>query len=73
MAEAIIKDKRRILPCAVYLEGEYGLQDMFFGVPAILGAHGMEKVIEVKLTAEEKAAVEKSAREVKESTSKLNL
>jgi malate dehydrogenase len=73
MAEAILKDKRRILPCAVYLEGEYGLRDIFFGVPAILGAQGMEKVMEVKLTAEEKSAVEKSAREVKESISKLNL
>jgi len=73
MAEAILKDKRRILPCAVYLEGEYGLQDMFFGVPVILGAHGVEKVIEVKLSGEERAVVEKSAREVKESISKLNL
>jgi malate dehydrogenase len=73
MAEAILKDKRRILPCAVYLDGEYGLRDLFFGVPVILGANGVEKIIEVALTAEEKQAVEKSAREVKESTSKLNL
>jgi malate dehydrogenase len=73
MAEAILKDKRRILPCAVYLQGEYGLHDLFFGVPVILGADGAEKIIEATLTAEEKAAVEKSAREVKESISKLNL
>jgi len=73
MAEAILKDKRRILPCAVYLQGEYGLHDLFFGVPVILGAGGAEKIIEAALTAEEKAAVEKSAREVKESISKLNL
>jgi malate dehydrogenase len=73
MAEAILKDKRRILPCAVYLDGEYGLRDLFFGVPVILGANGVEKIIEVALTAEEKQAVEKSAREVKDSTSKLNL
>ena len=73
MAEAILKDKRRILPCAVYLQGEYGLHDLFFGVPVILGADGAEKIIEAALTAEEKAAVEKSAREVKESISKLNL
>ncbi|MCX5894331.1 MAG: malate dehydrogenase [Proteobacteria bacterium] len=73
MAEAILKDKKRILPCAAYLQGEYGLNDMFFGVPVVLGANGVEKIIEVPLTAEEKAAVEKSAREVKESTSKLNL
>ena len=73
MAEAILKDKRRILPCAVYLQGEYGLHDLFFGVPVILGAAGAEKIIEAALTAEEKAAVEKSAREVKESITKLNL
>jgi malate dehydrogenase len=73
MAEAILKDKRRILPCAVYLDGEYGLRDLFFGVPVILGANGVEKIIAVALTAEEKQAVEKSAREVRESTSKLNL
>jgi malate dehydrogenase len=73
MAEAILKDKRRILPCAVYLQGEYGLHDLFFGVPVILGADGAEKIIEATLTAEEKAAVETSAREVKESISKLNL
>jgi len=73
MAEAILKDKRRILPCAVYLDGEYGQRDLFFGVPVILGANGVEKIIEPALTAEEKAAVEKSAREVRESTSRLNL
>jgi len=73
MAEAILKDKRRILPCAAYLQGEYGLQDIFFGVPVVLGARGVEKVIAVRLTAEEQAAVEKSAREVQDSIAKLNL
>ena len=73
MAEAILKDNRRILPCAAYLQGEYGLQDIFFGVPVVLGAAGVEKVIEVRLTAEEQAAVEKSAREVKESIAKLKV
>jgi malate dehydrogenase len=73
MAEAILKDKRRILPCAAYLQGEYGLQDIFFGVPVVLGAAGVEKVITVRLTAEEQAAVEKSAREVQDSIAKLNL
>jgi len=73
MAEAILKDKRRILPCAAYLQGEYGLQDIFFGVPVVLGAAGVEKVIAVRLTAEEQAAVEKSAREVQDSIAKLNL
>ena len=73
MAEAILKDKRRILPCAAYLQGEYGLQDIFFGVPVVLGAAGVEKVIEVRLTAEEQAAVDNSAREVKESIAKLKV
>lgn len=73
MAEAIIKDHRRILPCAAYLDGEYGLRNIFFGAPVILGANGIEKIMEVALTDEEKSAVEKSAREVKESIEKLNL
>lgn len=73
MAEAILKDKRRILPCAAYLQGEYGLEDIVFGVPVILGANGVEKVITVPLTPEEQAAVEKSARAVKESIAQLNL
>jgi malate dehydrogenase len=73
MAEAILKDKRRILPCAACLQGEYGLQDICFGVPVILGAQGIEKVIEVRLTEEEKEAGQKSAREVKKSISELNL
>jgi len=73
MAEAIIKDKKRILPCSVYLEGEYGLNDIFFGVPVILGKEGVEKIIEVKLTDEEKQAVEISAKEVKKSIQSLNL
>jgi len=73
MAEAILKDKRRILPCAAYLQGEYGLEDIVFGVPVILGANGVEKVITVPLTPEEQAAVEKSARAVKESIAQLKL
>jgi malate dehydrogenase len=73
MAESILKDKRRILPCAAYLQGEYGLQDIYFGVPVILGAQGVEKVIEVRLTEEEKDAVQKSAREVKKSILELKL
>jgi malate dehydrogenase len=73
MAEAILKDKKRILPCAAYLEGEYGLSDIFFGVPVILGANGIEKVIEVSLTEEEKAAVQQSAVEVQQSLQSLNV
>ncbi|MBI4619227.1 MAG: malate dehydrogenase [Desulfobacterales bacterium] len=73
MAEAILKDKKRILPCAAYLEGEYGLNDIYFGVPVKLGSNGIEKVIEVELTDEEKAAVQKSADSVKKSIAELKL
>jgi malate dehydrogenase len=66
MVEAILKDKKKILPCAVYLEGEYGINGLFVGVPAKLGAHGLEKVIEIKLTPEESAALKKSADAVTE-------
>jgi malate dehydrogenase len=66
MAEAIVNDQKRILPCAVWLSGEYGMKDLFLGVPAKLGRKGMEKVIEVELTKEERAALEKSAEAVRE-------
>jgi malate dehydrogenase len=66
MVEAILKDKKKILPCAAYLEGEYGISGLFVGVPAKLGARGIEQVIEIKLTAEEKAALDKSAASVRE-------
>ncbi|MGH9487465.1 MAG: malate dehydrogenase [Terriglobales bacterium] len=66
MAEAILKDKKRILPCAAYLEGEYGIRGLFVGVPCKLGARGIEKVIEVKLSADEQAALRKSADSVRE-------
>ncbi|MCL4530703.1 MAG: malate dehydrogenase [Chloroflexi bacterium] len=66
MAEAILKDKHLIVPCAAYMQGEYGLNDIFFGVPVMLGRKGMEKIIEYKLDAEEKAAFDKSAAAVKE-------
>jgi malate dehydrogenase len=66
MCEAILKDKRKILPCAVYLEGEYGIKGLFVGVPAKLGANGIEQVIEIKLSDEESAALKKSAGAVKE-------
>lgn len=73
MAEAILLDKKRILPCSAYLEGEYGLHDIYFGVPVKLGAGGVEQIIEVKLTPEERAALEKSAAAVKKSISELGL
>jgi malate dehydrogenase len=66
MAEAILKDKKLIIPASAYMQGEYGLSDMFFGVPAMLGASGMEKIIEYDLDDDEKAAFDKSAEAVKE-------
>jgi len=66
MAEAILKDRHLIVPCAAYMNGEYGLKDMFFGVQVQLGRKGMEKVVEFKLDAEEQALLEKSAASVKE-------
>ncbi len=66
MVEAILKDKKKILPCAAYLEGEYGISGLFIGVPCKLGAGGLEQIVEIKLTAEEQAALEKSADSVKE-------
>ena len=66
MAESILKDKKKILPCAAYLEGEYGINDLFVGVPVKLGANGIEEVIEITLTKEENAALEKSADAVRE-------
>ena len=66
MVEAILRDKKKILPCSVYLQGEYGIQDLFVGVPVKLGARGVEQIIEIKLTAEEDAALKKSAASVKE-------
>ncbi len=66
MVEAILKDKKKILPCAAYLEGEYGIEGYYIGVPCKLGAAGLEKIIEIKLTPEEDAALKKSAAAVKE-------
>ena len=66
MVEAILKDKKKILPCAVYLQGEYGIDGLYVGVPCKLGAKGLEQIIEIKLTAEEQAALQKSADSVKE-------
>src|SRR5882672_11358009 len=66
MVEAILKDKKKILPCSVYLEGEYGINGLFVGVPVKLGARGLEQIIQIKLTPEEDAALKKSAAAVKE-------
>jgi malate dehydrogenase len=74
MAESIIKDKKKILPCAAYLQGEYGINDLFIGVPVKLGKEGIEQVIEITLTENEKAALMKSAdavHELKDTLAKL--
>ena len=66
MAESILKDKKKLLPCAAYLQGEYGIQDLFIGVPVKLGAAGIEEIIEITLTEEEQQALQKSAEAVQE-------
>jgi malate dehydrogenase len=66
MVEAILKDKKKILPCAAYLEGEYGIKGLYVGVPVKLGSKGIEQIIQIKLTPEENAALDKSAEAVKE-------
>lgn len=66
MVESILKDKKKVLPCAVYLQGEYGIQDLFVGVPVKLGSKGLEKIYEVKLDSKEDAALKKSAEAVRE-------
>ncbi|MFN0157238.1 MAG: malate dehydrogenase [Bacteroidota bacterium] len=73
MAESIIRDKKRILPCAAYLQGEYGLKDTFVGVPVKLGKKGIEEIIQIKLNPDEQAALNKSAEDVKQSIAKLKL
>jgi malate dehydrogenase len=66
MVEAILKDRKKIMPCSVYLQGEYGINDLFVGVPVKLGAKGVEQIIEITLTDEERAALQRSAGAVKE-------
>jgi len=71
MAEAILKDQKRVVPVSVYMDGEYGLKDIFFGVPVILGAGGIEKIIELPLNADEQALLEKSAAAVTKTRDEL--
>ena len=73
MVEAILKDKKKILPCAAYLEGEYGINGLFVGVPVKLGAKGIEQIIEIKLTPDEKAALDKSSASVRELVTVLGI
>src|SRR5699024_10251684 len=65
MTEAIVKDQRRVLPAIAYLEGEYGYSDLYLGVPVILGGNGLEEIIELDLTDEEKEALDRSVESVK--------
>ena len=65
MAEAIIKDKKRVLPCAAYLTGQYGVKDLYVGVPVVIGAGGIEKIVELKLTSDEQAAFDASVNAVR--------
>jgi len=64
MAESVLLDKRRVMPCAAHLSGEYGVKDMFIGVPAVLGANGVEKIVEIELNSEEQAMFDKSVASV---------
>jgi malate dehydrogenase len=73
MVEAILKDKKKILPCAAYLDGQYGVRGLYVGVPVKLGRRGVEQVIEIRLTAEEQAAFQRSAAAVRELVDKLKL
>jgi len=73
MAEAIVNDQKRVLPCAAWLEGEYGMSGLFLGVPVKLGRGGMEKILEVELTSKERVDLGKSAEAVREPMSKLSV
>jgi len=73
MAESILRDKKRLLPAAAYLDGEYGQRDLYLGVPCILGSRGVEKIVELELSAEDKAALANSAEEVRKGIADLAL
>lgn len=73
MAESYLKDKKRVLPCAAYLEGEYGVQGCYFGVPVVIGAGGVERVLEIQLTPDEKALVAKSLASVQKTVAETKL
>jgi malate dehydrogenase len=65
MAESYLKDKKRVLPCAAYLNGEYGVRDLYVGVPVVIGAGGVERVVEIELNGDERAAFDKSVAAVR--------
>jgi malate dehydrogenase len=66
MAESYLKDKKRVLPCAAYLNGEYGVKDLYVGVPVVIGAGGVERIVEIEMNETEKAAFDKSCAAVRE-------
>jgi len=66
MAEAYLRDKKRVLPCAAWLDGQYGVKDLYVGVPVVIGAGGVERIVEISLNSEEKAAFDKSVGAVRE-------
>jgi malate dehydrogenase len=73
MVESVVRDKKRILPCSTYLQGEYGFSGIYLGVPIKIGKNGVEQIFEVELSDDEKAALEKSANAVKGSIEKIRL
>ncbi len=72
MVEAVIRDKNRLLPCCVYADGQYGLKDVYVGLPTILGREGVKKIVEIKLTADEHSALKKSADSIRENINVMN-
>jgi malate dehydrogenase len=73
MVDAVLKDKKKILPCAAYLEGEYGINGLFMGVPVKLGSSGIEQIVEISLTNDERVALQKSAASVQELVEKIGV
>ena len=73
MAESYLRDQKRVLPCSAYLEGQYGVKDLFLGVPVVIGAKGVEKVVELDLSDDEKAMLAKSIESVKRSVAETKL
>jgi malate dehydrogenase len=71
MVEAIVKDKKRVLPCVAYLQGEYGIRDLFMGVPTVIGAKGIERILELKLNSQEFEALHKSAEALRKQVARF--
>jgi malate dehydrogenase len=72
MVEAILKDKNRLLPCAVLADGEYGLKDVYIGLPAVLGRSGLKRIVEIKLAPDEALSLKKSAESIREHIETMN-